>query len=55
MRRSVFAFFVLLAGAGVSVARAQESYDLGTLSWRRLDASGTPAETLARARPALAS
>jgi uncharacterized protein len=36
--------------ADAAVARAQESYDLGTLGWRRVDASGTPEETLARAR-----
>jgi aminoglycoside phosphotransferase family enzyme/predicted kinase len=36
--------------AGADVARAQESYDLGALDWTRLDASGTPEETLARAK-----
>ena len=36
------------------VARLQESYDLGRLEWRIIDASGTPAQTLARARDALA-
>ena len=39
--------------ADAEVARRQESYDLGTLEWRRIDASGTPDETLARARAAL--
>jgi predicted kinase len=39
--------------ADVAVARRQESYDLGTLAWRRIDASGTPEETLARARAVL--
>jgi uncharacterized protein len=39
--------------ADAEVARRQESYDLGTLAWRRIDASGTPDETLARARAAL--
>ena len=32
--------------ADVAVARRQESYDLGTLAWRRIDASGTPEQTL---------
>jgi predicted kinase len=36
--------------ADAAVARTQERYDLGTLGWRRVDASGTPEETLARAR-----
>ena len=36
--------------ADAAVARTQESYDLGTLGWRRVDASGNPEETLARAR-----
>jgi uncharacterized protein len=36
--------------ADAAVARAQESYDLGALDWARIDASGTPEETLARAR-----
>jgi uncharacterized protein len=36
--------------ADAAIARAQESYDLGTLGWRRIDASGSPEETLARAR-----
>ena len=39
--------------ADAEVARRQESYDLGTLEWRRIDASGTPDETIARARAAL--
>jgi aminoglycoside phosphotransferase family enzyme/predicted kinase len=41
--------------ADAAVARRQESYDLGTLEWARVDASGTPEETLARARAALRS
>jgi aminoglycoside phosphotransferase family enzyme/predicted kinase len=41
--------------ADAAVARAQESYDLGAVGWTRVDASGTPAETLVRARAALAS
>src|SRR5262249_54246974 len=39
--------------ADAAIARAQERYDLGTLGWRRIDASGTPEETLARAQAAL--
>jgi aminoglycoside phosphotransferase family enzyme/predicted kinase len=39
--------------ADATIARAQESYDLGPLPWARIDASGTPDETLARARSAL--
>jgi len=39
--------------ADAAVAREQEHYDLGTLEWRRIDASGTPDDTLARARAAL--
>jgi uncharacterized protein len=35
------------------VALTQESYDLGALDWTRVDASGTPDDTLARARAAL--
>ena len=35
------------------VQRAQESYDLGALDWERVDASGTPDQTLARAHAAL--
>ena len=39
--------------ANAAVARAQESYDLGALDWERVDASGTPDQTLARALAAL--
>ncbi|MDB5598568.1 MAG: DNA-binding protein [Xanthobacteraceae bacterium] len=39
--------------AGPDVARQQESYDRGTMDWTVVDASGTPAETLARAKIAL--
>jgi len=38
--------------ADAAVARRQETYDLGTFDWRRIDASGTPEETFARARAA---
>jgi len=44
--------------ADAAVARAQENYDLGDFArpdWICVDASGTPAETLARAREALSS
>jgi uncharacterized protein len=40
--------------ANADVARAQEAYDLGALTWHRVDASGTPDATLQRARAALA-
>jgi predicted kinase len=39
--------------ADAAVARAQERYDLGTMSWPQMDASGTPDETLARALAAM--
>ena len=39
--------------ADAAVARVQEDYDLGTLAWPRVDAGGTPEETLARAKAAL--
>jgi uncharacterized protein len=38
-----------------AVARAQEGYEVGPLDWMRVDASGSPEDTLARARAALAS
>ena len=40
--------------ADAKVARQQEHYGIGALDWRPVDASGTPADTLARARAALA-
>jgi uncharacterized protein len=40
--------------ANADVARSQEAYDLGALTWRRADASGTPEETLRQAKAALA-
>jgi len=39
--------------ADAAVARAQEQYELGTLDWAKVDASGPPEETLRRARAAL--
>ena len=39
--------------ADANIARAQEQYDLGALDWQEVDASGTPQETLARAKKAL--
>jgi len=39
--------------ADAQVARAQEHYDLGALDWAQVDASGTPEETLRKARAAL--
>jgi predicted kinase len=43
--------------ADAAVARVQEDYDLGDFdsAWTIIDASGTPAETLARAKAALKS
>jgi aminoglycoside phosphotransferase family enzyme/predicted kinase len=38
--------------ADAAVARAQEDYDLGAMGWTRVDASGTPADTLRRAKAA---
>jgi aminoglycoside phosphotransferase family enzyme/predicted kinase len=39
--------------ADAVVVQAQESYDLGALDWTRIDAAGTPEETLTRARTAM--
>jgi predicted kinase len=39
--------------ADAAVARRQESYDLGGLDWAQIDASGTPEDTLARAKALL--
>ena len=41
--------------ANAAVAQAQESYDLGTLNWPKIDASGSVVETLDRARAALSA
>ena len=39
--------------ANAAVARRQEQYDLGGLDWTTVDAAGSPAETLRRAKAAL--
>ncbi len=39
--------------AGVEVLRKQLSYDLGEMTWRSVDASGTPEQALERAMAAL--
>jgi uncharacterized protein len=39
--------------ADAAIAHKQESYDLGAVAWRRIDASATPDQTLAHARAAL--
>lgn len=39
--------------ADASVARAQERYALGTIDWLKIDASGTPEQTLQRAQTAI--
>jgi uncharacterized protein len=39
--------------ADAAIARKQESYDLGAVAWRRIDASATPDQTLAHARATL--
>ena len=38
--------------ADADVVRKQAGYDLGTIDWIEVDASGTPDETLARAKAA---
>ena len=40
--------------ADAAVAHRQEDYDLGTIGWKQIDASGTPAQTLGRAKAAIA-
>ncbi len=39
--------------AGADVARQQEQYELGTMTWTEIDASSAPAETLRRTKVAL--
>ena len=39
--------------ADAAVARRQEQYDLGAMQWTLVDASGSPEETLRRAKAAL--
>jgi uncharacterized protein len=39
--------------ADAAVARQQEHYELGALDWTQINASGTPPETLARAKAAI--
>jgi predicted kinase len=39
--------------ADAAVVEEQERYQIGGLEWTRIDASGTPEETLARARAAI--
>ncbi len=39
--------------ADAAVVRAQEQYELGAMDWAKVDASGTPADTLAHAKTAL--
>lgn len=41
--------------ADAAVARSQEQYDLGALDWQKVDASGTPEETLRKAKAMLRS
>ena len=41
--------------ADASVVQRQEGYELGALDWATIDASGTPIQTLARAKTALSS
>jgi predicted kinase len=39
--------------ADAEVARKQEQFPMGAVSWRRIDASGSPAQTLVTARAAI--
>ena len=41
--------------ADAAVARSQEDYDIGAVSWTEIDASGSPDDTLAKARAAVSS
>jgi predicted kinase len=40
--------------ADIEVAREQEQLVTGAVTWTRLDAAGSPAQTLVRARAAIA-
>ncbi len=40
--------------ADARIVQAQESYDLGSIEWKRIDAAGTPEETLRRSKAAIA-
>jgi hypothetical protein len=42
-----------LSDADQAVARRQGDHNLGRLDWMRIDASGTPASTVARAKAGL--
>jgi len=44
-----------VSDADANIARQQEAYDLGALTWAQVDAGGTPDETLRHALSALAS
>lgn len=41
--------------ADARVARMQAAFDIGTVTWTIVDASGTPEQTLANARAAMAT
>ena len=41
--------------ANAEVARQQEHYTLGALDWMQIEATGTPEQTLARAKVAIDS
>jgi aminoglycoside phosphotransferase family enzyme/predicted kinase len=53
-RQRVGARIADASDADAGVVEQQERYDLGALDWSPVDASGTPADTLARARAAMA-
>ena len=42
-----------VSDAGADIVRMQLGQDPGPMAWHRIDAGGTPAEVLARARAAL--
>ena len=39
-----------VSDADAEIARAQERYELGAMTWTQIDASGTPDETFAHAK-----